>query len=153
MEKWLEVIRGIIARGWEVFIFGHPGLFPRLGNGAHLRNVTMDRLSFRESAAVLTTCQAFCGIDSVWVHMCHALDIPAIGLYGPFAWEIRTGKAPLTHALSGNGDCAPCHWHIHAGQPFPPGKPCSALGPKAHCVVLASITPDRIVAKIDALKS
>jgi ADP-heptose:LPS heptosyltransferase len=150
LDHWLQVIKGIIGRGWDVFVFGYPGQYPRLQTSPHLHNLTLDNLDFRQSAAVLSTCDAFCGVDSVWVHMCHALDIPAIGLFGPFPFEARTAKAPKTLAISGHGECAPCFWHIHAGNQFPPNKPCSRVG---KCVVLESIEPTRIIAKIDALKS
>jgi len=150
MEQWTLVINGLIRRGWEVFVLGHPGQFPKLRHQPDkLRNLTIDNLTFRKSAAVLQSCDAFCGVDSAWLHMCHALDVPAVGLYGPFPWEERTSKAPLTRTLSGTGECAPCYWHIHAGRHFPPNKPCSEKGV---CVVLASIPPERIIAKVDQLR-
>jgi len=123
LDHWLKVIKGIIGRGWDVFVFGHPGQYPKLQTSPHLHNLTLDKIDFRKAAAALSTCQAFCGVDSVWVHMCHALDIPAVGLYGPFPWEARTAKSPKTLALSGFGECAPCFWHIHAGRHSRPTSP------------------------------
>ena len=149
LKQWMGVIQGVINRGWDVVVFGHPMQYPKMKSSPHLTNLTLDKLTFRQSAAVLSQCAAFCGIDSAWLHMCFALNIPAVGLFGPFPWQIRTAKAPLTVALSGTGECAGCQWHLHAGQPFPPDKPCAAA---RQCSVLASITPERIVSKIDSLK-
>ena len=148
-KQWIEVIRLLIKRGWEIFALGAPGQLRTWGNGPNFRNLTLDGLDFRQSAAVFKTCAAFAGIDSVWVHMAHALDIPAVALYGPFDWKTRTIHAPLTTALSGLGECAPCNWHMHAGSHFPPDKPCSKVG---KCVVLETIKPETIVAKVDALR-
>ena len=149
LPRWLELFPLLIKRNWEIMVFGHPGQYPKLQSGASLRNLTLDRLSFRQSAAVLSTCDAFCGIDSIWVHMCQPMDIPAVGLYGPFHWSSRTGKAPKTIAISGHGDCAPCRWHRHMMRDFPPNKPCTSVG---KCVVLDGIEPERLAAKIDSFK-
>ncbi|HEX2900448.1 MAG TPA: glycosyltransferase family 9 protein [Bacteroidia bacterium] len=152
MPQWLEVIKKLEQRGWGILLLGSKGQVPPLAppdQSPFIRNLAEEGLTFRESAAVLSQCQAFVGVDSAWAHMCHALDIPAVVLFGAFSWETRTSKAPKTIALSGVGECAPCNWHMHAGRAFPPNKPCSK---QQLCVVLASIEPERIVAKVDALK-
>ncbi len=152
MPQWLEVIKKLEERGWGIVLLGSKGqvapLPPQVAS-PFIRNLSDVGLTFRESAAVLSQCQAFVGVDSAWAHMCHALDIPAVVLFAAFPWQIRTSKAPKTIALTGVGECAPCNWHIHAGRQFPPGKPCTA---SQKCVVLAGITPDRIVSKVSLLK-
>ncbi len=152
MPQWLEVIKKLEQRGWGILLLGSKGQVPPLApqdQSPFIRNLADEGLTFRESAAVLSQCQAFVGVDSAWAHMCHALDIPAVVLFGAFSWETRTSKAPKTIALSGVGECAPCNWHMHAGRQFPPNKPCSA---RQQCVVLAGITADRIVSKVSLLK-
>ncbi len=152
LNQWMEVIRGLEQRGWGVLIFGQKGQFPEIPKewqNPFVRDLSRSGLSFRECAAILSQAQAFCGVDSAWAHMCHALDIPAVVLFGAFSWQTRTSKAPKTIALTGIGECAPCNWHIHAGRQFPPGKPCTA---SQQCVVLAGITPDRIIQKVTLLK-
>lgn len=149
---WGEVIRRLEARGWGVLIVGRKGQIPPMPPQLatpFVRDLSQLDLTFRESAAVLSQTQAFCGVDSAFLHLCHALDIPAVGLFAAFDWKTRTSKAPKTIALSGVGECAPCNWHMHAGRQFPPNKPCTK--PK-FCTVLASISPERIVSKIDLLK-
>jgi len=151
LDLWAKVIFGLDDRGWEVFLFGHPGQIPEFAPNmkrTYVHNMTTEKLSFRESAALLSQCNAFVGVDSSLLHLCHALDVPAIGLFGAFSWETRTSKAPLTHALTGNGECKNCRWHAKNGLHFPP-MPCRQ---EQFCSVLASITPERIVAKVDALK-
>ena len=152
MPQWLEVIKKLEQRGWGILLLGSKGQVPPLAppdQSPFIRNLAEEGLTVRESAAVLSQCQAFVGVDSAWAHMCHALDIPAVVLFAAFDWKTRTSKAPKTIALSGVGECAPCNWHMHAGRAFPPNKPCSA---RQQCVVLAGITPDRVVAKVSLLK-
>lgn len=149
MAQWNEVISGLVARGWEVLLYGSKGQVPPLPRGSPPEVIDCSSMTFREAAAVLETCDAFCGVDSAFVNLCPALGVPAIGLYGPFPWESRTSHAPKTRALSGVGDCAGCSWCPSAGRHFPPGKECSKT---QVCSVLASIEPKRILAKIDALK-
>lgn len=152
MPLWLEVIKKLEERGWGIVLLGSKGqiapLPPQVAS-PFIRNLSELGLTFRESAAVLSQCQAFVGVDSAWAHMCHALDIPAVVLFSAFDWRTRTSKAPKTIALTGVGECAPCNWHMHAGRQFPPNRPCSA---RQQCVVLAGIAPDRIVAKVSLLK-
>lgn len=131
----------------EVFLFGHHKQIPPI-TSPHCTNLTEEKLSFRQSAAILSTCDLFVGVDSCFLPLCHALDIPAIGLYAAFDWKTRTSKAPLTWALTGLGPCAPCNWLKHAGKDFPPDQECSKT---RFCHVLASITPERIVSKLMTL--
>ncbi len=152
LPLWMEVITKLERQGWGIVLLGRKGQLPPIPPQAQspfVRDLSQLDLPFRESAAVLSICQAFVGVDSAWSHMCHALDIPAVVLFGAFNWETRTGKAPKTIALSGVGECAPCNWHMTAGHAFPPNKPCSR---QQVCTVLASITPDRICAKVALLK-
>ncbi len=149
MAQWNEVISGLVSRGWEVLLYGSKGQVPPLPRGSPPEVIDCSSMTFREAAAVLRSCDAFCGVDSAFVNLCPALGVPAIGLYGPFPWESRTSHAPLTRALSGVGECAGCSWSPQAGQHFPPGKECRKTG---ICSVLASIEPKRILAKLDALR-
>lgn len=152
LPHWLEVIQGLEKRGWGVLLLGAKGqipVFPPNIRSPFIRDLSAMGLTIRESAAVLSQCDAFIGIDSAFLHFAHALDVPAIGLFGPFPWGIRIGNAPKTRAISGTGDCAGCCWHIHAGNVYPPNKPCSTA---RHCVVLASIAPTRIIAAAELLK-
>ena len=149
---WSKVILELENRGWDVLLFGSKGQIPPLPpemRRTYIRDLSQHDLTFRETCAALANCAAFAGVDSALIHVCHALDIPAVGLYGPFPWQIRTAHAPKTEALTGTGACAGCCWHAKLGQHFPPGQPCYE---KQICWVLATIPPERIVSKIDAMK-
>lgn len=149
LPHWLTVIERLIYReNCEVLLFGRKGQIPPLRLSGPVYNLSEKEYTFRQSAALLNTCDVFCGVDSSLLHLCHALGKPAVGLFAAFDWKTRTAKAPLTWALTGIGDCAPCSWHKHAGHAFPPDKPCARL---RNCHVLASIEPDRIVSKILSL--
>ncbi len=152
LAQWLEVIVKLERAGWGILLMGLNGQyppFPQQYSTPFIRDLSRPGIPFREAAAVLSQATAFVGVDSALIHLCHALDIPAVGLYGPFPWQLRTGKAPKTIAVSGVGGCAPCFYHSHNGRAVPPNKPCSA---RQQCVVLAGITPDRVVAKVSLLK-
>lgn len=151
MDQWAKVIIGLEDRGWEVFLFGTPGQVPPLPPALRrtfIHDMSQSGMSFRETASILSHCNAFVGVDSALIHLCHALDVPAVGLYGAFSWQTRTAKAPLTHALMGTGECANCRWHAKLGQHFP-DMPCRRT---KKCSVLASIAPEIIITKVDGLK-
>lgn len=160
LALWLGVIELLTKQhNCEIFLFGHyrqipPLLIPTTPDKNHVipvphcTNLTEEPRTFRQSAAILSTCDLFVGVDSCFLPLCHALDIPAVGLYAAFDWKTRTSKAPMTWALTGLGPCAPCNWLKHAGKDFPPDQECSKT---RFCHVLASITPERIVAKLLSL--
>jgi ADP-heptose:LPS heptosyltransferase len=144
MEHWGEVVNELLKRGWEVMLLGqnNPDVKPL---GPNIKDCSA--LYFREAAAVLATCDVFCGVDSSFFNLCPALGVPAIGLFGPVDWKTRVKDGMGQYALAGVGDCAPCGWtNSRAGQKFPPHGPCAKVG---YCVPLADITPERIVAKIE----
>jgi heptosyltransferase-2 len=104
--------------------------------------------NFRQSAALLATCDAVVAPDSALCHLAGALNLPTVALYGPFPWALRTAYALRTVALSGHGPCAPCFHHERAGEVWPEGKPCAKSG---RCEVLATIEPERILAKLEKM--
>lgn len=144
IDQWLQVMGNLVKKqNCEIFLFGHPGQVPPIKDH-YLTDLTTQERSFRQMAAILSTCDVFCGVDSALLHLCHALDVPAVGLYGPFDPKTRVSMAPRTLALKGHGECAPCSWHKHAGNAFP-DRECRKT---QKCSVLAEIKPERIVAKI-----
>lgn len=144
LKQWFQVISTLVARGWEVVL---------LGSNSPVRNLPASVLdcsgkTFREAAAILSTCDVFAGVDSSFFNLCPALGVPAVGLFGPVDWRTRVKEGSGQLALHGDG-CEPCHWTSpRMGKPFPSGKPCTEKG---CCVLLESLKPERIVAKIEAL--
>lgn len=146
MPQWNAVIQGLINRGWEIMLLGkHDSI-----KGAPPAIKDCSALSFREAAAVLSTCDVFLGPDSSFFNLCPALGVPAIGLFGPVDWRTRIKDGSGQLALTTAADCAPCGWtNSRGGRRFPEHGPCSKSG---RCEPLASITPERIVAKVDAYR-
>lgn len=101
---------------------------------------TMD---FRTSAAVLSKAKGFIGVDSALLHVAGALDVPSVGLYGPFPWKERTKYSPSIHSLQGRAPekCSPCHYHSYGGPEFPEGQICGDVGA---CTAMMDISPERI---------
>ena len=144
MEQWGEVITTLLQRGWEVMLIGKEN--PDI-KWAPPELKDCSALSFREAAAVLATCDVFCGVDSAFFNLCPALGVPAIGLFGPVDWRTRVKEGMGQRALAGAGDCAPCGWtNSRAGHMFPPHGPCAKTG---YCIPLAEIKPERVVAQIE----
>lgn len=146
----------MMEAGWEVFLLGQtggefePNLPPQEKLPKHLRNLIPLGLKFRQSCAVLATADVFIGADSSLLHVAGALEVPAVGLYGPFPWKLRTAHSPTTYAIQGSGDCAPCMHHVGGTMKkiFPDKCPSASTG---YCGVLATIKPDRVVAKADSI--
>ena len=146
-----EAVGKMVQRGWEVFLLGEKGEVKLPDNAPSLlHNLSAMGLTFRQSAAVVNTCDAFVGNDSALLHVAGALDVPGCGLYGAFHWKLRTAYSPSIHAIQGNAGCEPCYHHVNAAlrNHFPAHCPSKAKG---ICQVLESIAPDRIVSTVDKI--
>jgi ADP-heptose:LPS heptosyltransferase len=140
-----EVVKKLWMDGREVFLFGRPGEIKTEPDG--IVNLMAKGKSFRESCAILMTCDVLVAPDSALTHVAGALNIPCVALYGPFPWTLRTAYAPKTFAIQGVGACAPCFHHALPGKgPFPTHGPCATTG---RCEVLGSITPERVIREVE----
>lgn len=101
------------------------------------------RHTIRESIAMISTCDAILAPDSVFTHVGAALDIPVVGLYGPFegaAYMVGQRGTAIQGALR----CSPCHHHPR-GQWFPPEGPCNKSGV---CDALEAVEPRQILKEV-----
>jgi ADP-heptose:LPS heptosyltransferase len=145
VQRMQDVVGKLQKRGFEIFLMGAKGEVTG-EDSPGIRIIANAGLTFRQSCAVIADCDLVLGSDSALVHVAGALEIPAIGLYGPFPGEIRTKHSPTTIVLQGKGPCAPCFHHVHLRKAFPDQCP---TGAKGFCGVLAGIKPDDIVAAVE----
>ena len=75
---------------------------------------------------MISTCDAIVAPDSVFVHVGAALDIPTVGLYGPFDGTAYM-QGMRGEAIQGALRCSPCNHHPR-GDWFPAGGPCQKSG-------------------------
>lgn len=142
-----HVVDALLKQKFEVFVFGEPKSAPVDFKHHQFVNLTMDARvkTFAQSAALLATCDGFIGPDSALTHLAGALQVPTIGLYGPFPASLRVNYAASIRPVSGAAPCAPCFYHVRGGQQFPAGMPCNTHGT---CLAMEAITPGRIVNKL-----
>jgi len=149
---WAHVFVELDRRGWEVVLLGEKGSIPPLPKelaSLHITDLSVRGLTFRQSAAMVALADAHCGVDSAFLQIAFAVKTPCVGLFGPIDWKLRASKNPQAVSLTGTLECKGCGWHLRGGQAFPPGMPCAK---DRVCGVLADIAPDRIVAKLEAMK-
>lgn len=126
----------------EVLIFGAPNQF-ELPEGCPegIINMTKRCSTFRESAAVVAMSDLVIAPDSAFTHLASALDIPCIGLYGPFPAKLRI-SGEHAEGLQGTAKCSPCFYHASRPDSFPAGMPCAEKG---FCVAMENIQPSVVV--------
>jgi ADP-heptose:LPS heptosyltransferase len=141
----LEVAKLLWRDGHEVFLFGSPGEVKTNSPEGWVNLMALGK-TFRESCAILETCDCLVGSDSALVHVAGALDVPCVALYGPFPWALRTKYAPETFALQGVCPVSPCFHHARPGKrEFPEWGPCNETG---RCEALAAIPAERVVREV-----
>ena len=163
LQTFINALR--VDKAWDIFLIGSPG---ELGiqDTEDVHNLTlMPGLSFRQSAAVVSTADVFLGPDSAFAHLAGALDIPGVALFGPFPWKLRSAYHPSIRAIQGVGACSPCFHHENPskrGDAFPKNCPSrDKIWPgsddsdpnrpalRGYCEVLESIKPERVKAMIE----
>ena len=120
-----QVVNELAKDGWEIFLIDRPGTLS-VQSTDKIKNLSGMGLTFRQSAAALNTADCFLGSDSAFAHVAGALDIPAVALFGPFPWKLRTAYSPSVHAIQGVGKCSPCFHHANPsrrGDEFPNNCP------------------------------
>ncbi len=147
--KMGELVGELVKANHEIMLLGIDSDLPAMRGKKlppQIRNLTEAGLSFRQSCAVANTADVFIGADSAILHVAGALDIPSVGLYGPFPWKLRTIYSGSILNLQGTGACAPCFHHNMGtmNKHFPDHCPSKEKG---YCQVLATLTPERIVEK------
>ncbi len=137
-------------KGVEVCLFGRPGQLKNSKDSPKTcLNLSEDNRTFRESCAVLASCDAVIAPDSAMVHVSAALEIPCLGLYGPFPPHLRRSGNKAT-TMFGQLPCSPCFFHAQRVDQFPANRPCTQVG---ICKALAQFTPEEIVEKALAISS
>ena len=129
---------------WEILLVGEPKSL-QVEESDRVKNLTAHGTTFRQSCAVLATADCVLGSDSAMIHVAGALDIPAVGLFGPFLSKLRTAYSPSVEGIDGKGACAPCFHHVRRGQEFPAHGPCANKG---FCVVLDGIAPKKVIDRV-----
>lgn len=145
-ELTQQVLDPLHKKGWEIFMFGKKGEIQMKGQAERIVNLTAVGLNFRQSCAVLETCDVVLAPDSALVHVSAALDIPCVALYGPFPSRLRIKYSPSVYGIDGKGKCSPCFHHAYLDKHFPEDGPCFKAG---NCVVLSGIPVGRITTRLE----
>jgi ADP-heptose:LPS heptosyltransferase len=123
-ERWQEIVDGLQKNlPCRILHFCSPA---RDGAQAHkLQRVqTMPPdLPVTTTAAILSQCHLFIGIDSGLLHLAGALKIPVIGLFGPTHPRYFLPFGGLSQGVSHDLPCSFCHHenpikHWHTGCPY-----------------------------------
>lgn len=150
--NWLEVM-GHLSEEYEVLVLGEAHEAPQwqveVGGQRYLVPPPSESIldwcgmcpNVRALAVVLKTCDLFIGTDSGPLHLAGTLDVPSIGLYGPFSWELRGKNLPSIEPIQATPDperteCS-CFTHVQVGQELPCKQP--------YCSLMEAITPEHVV--------
>jgi ADP-heptose:LPS heptosyltransferase len=116
LESWSALIKKLNEKGYTNIV--------RLGTGRHLALgevetgilsgviSLVDQLSLEETTALISEGQLFIGIDSGLLHIAAAVQIPAIGLWGPTSSNLRFSKQNARLFITSTVECQGCHHRV-----------------------------------------
>ena len=113
-ERWAQVADRLIDKSGVKVIFGGSGDDREYISSIEAKMtktplVTAGRCSLAESAALLSRCSVYVGLDSGPMHMAAMAGVPVVVLFGPTHPE-RVGPYGVEHVIvkGGNLDCLGC---------------------------------------------
>ncbi len=165
-ECWLKLMFDLSGHDdIEVVVLGHAGDGPVIkyvdqflrefrtpGPMSNLLDYTGHTSSVRDLAVAVQTCDVLVASDCGTLHLAGALSIPAVGLYGPFAYALRGTNLPSIVPIQGRTPAIEVD--LEGGVTLPPGLcPCfsHAQGPDAqlpcgapHCAMMTDISIEQV---------
>ena len=78
-----------------------------------ITNVSSISKDLSITMAIVERMSCVVGIDSSMMHFAAGLEVPAVGLYGPFKSDLRVRYYPKTIGLDATHHCCPCFKHGH----------------------------------------
>jgi len=150
VDWMIHLIDALAMEGYVVFPLGAKGDLGAVGYHAPGEKGNVFSGFMRAPRNIAPSCGAFSNIlqtaefmrryldlvvspDTVGVHLCGAMKIPCIAIYGPFPAELRMKYYPTVTSVQGEAECAPCFSHDVA---MPCGLP--------WCKAMDSILPEQI---------
>lgn len=117
-----ELFSALVRADYEVLVVGDPSpddqIQPKI-----VFNARKMSLGIRDSIAMASHCDVIVGSDSVFIHVGAAMDIPVVGLFGPFDGATYMAGQRGT-VLQGRKACSPCSHHPR-GMIFPADQDCA----------------------------
>ena len=112
-ERFLEVARFLVGKGWKVAVVGGPG---EVEDGAYISSRLPPGKAFDytgstsliKTAEVLASCRFMVTADSGIMHLAWLLGVPTLSLFGPGIVEKWAPRGPQHLAVRLDLSCSPC---------------------------------------------
>lgn len=134
LDIWKKIINVVIENGYDVVITDTPrlsstidDLIKDLKQPEKVFNFAKVSRSLDYTIALSSLSMGGFSTDSALVHIMASLDLPVVGIYGPFPGHIRLSTYPKAKWIDVEKECAPCFLHGH--RPCPQAK----YGPNSPC--------------------
>lgn len=112
VERFAGTARSLSTEGRRIVLVGGPAdVAASAAVAATLEGDVLDltgRTDWGRTAAALSRCSAFLGVDSGAAHLAAALGIPAVVLFGPTAPEDLYAEGSIL-PVTGGETCSPCY--------------------------------------------
>lgn len=149
-EFWVKIIDALNFRGYPVLLTDNPRQAENVDEFIKLVkkqdmvfNFCKHSESIAHTIALTSLCKATLSTDSALSHIAASMDIPAMGIYGPFPGFVRLKTYPKAAYVDAERHCAPCFLHGH--------KPCPHASSEGYspCYDEAIDTEDKLFGVID----
>ncbi len=131
LYHWTKLARSLATKGYPVWISGAPDDRPRIAQlvqqCGYCAAPAPGTSGIKQLMGLVKHCRAVVAADTGVLHLAAALQIPAIGLYGPKDPQIHGPWGSRSTLLRGEVPCAPC-----------------TLRSCEHSFCMQSIAPDRV---------
>jgi len=111
-QKWIEIAKYCIDKGYDIYLTGGPGDFIKLENFLKESTLNMTnlagKLSIFDTARLLKSSKLVISIDTGIMHLASALNCNLISIHGPTSPDRWGPLGSNSYSIFLNKDCSPC---------------------------------------------
>lgn len=149
-DFWKDLVNKLADKGHHVLLTDNPRQTDKVDNFIKMiyrkdmvHNFCKESIDIAHSIAVISLSEGVIATDSAMNHIAASVDIPALGIMGPFPGEIRFKTYPKMDWINSKRGCVPCFIHGH--------RPCHQAGKDGFSPCYDKINIDEIIERYEAL--
>jgi ADP-heptose:LPS heptosyltransferase len=128
-HKFVPVIEYLISKDYDVYLFGssNQDIPTNFLLSQFKSNVYKIIGELRDAIVISKLMDYFIAPDSMFIHIAGALNVPLIGIYGPFHSSLRMKYFKKSIGIDSKTACSPCFKHGFASCVKGSPSPCFSL--------------------------
>jgi ADP-heptose:LPS heptosyltransferase len=149
-DFWLELVNKLTEKGHNVLLTDNPRQAGKVDDFIKMVyrkekvfNFCSKSEDIAHSIAIISLAEGVIATDSAMNHIAASVDVPMMGIMGPFPGHIRFKTYPKADWIDSDRNCTHCFLHGH--------RPCKEAGPDGFSPCYDVMSSDQIILRYENL--